>query len=105
MGKQSGLGDGLWIGGHDLSGDIGAVSNVGGGLAGTQDVTGINKLAPERVGLERDGRIEFSAFFNPDLAIGAHAHRHAARAGSRSRRTVRARQSASCDAPAPPLYP
>lgn len=73
MGKQSGLGDGLWIGGHDLSGDIGAVSNVGGGLAGTQDVTGINKLAPERVGLERDGRIEFSAFFNPDLAIGAHA--------------------------------
>jgi hypothetical protein len=69
MAKQSGLGDNLLVGGYDLSGDVGAVGNVGGGVAGTQDMTGINKSAFERVGLARDGRLEYTAFFNP---AGAH---------------------------------
>lgn len=64
MAKQSGLGDNLYVSGVDLSGDIGALSRVGGGPA-VQDVTGIDKGAIERIGLLRDGAIEYSAFFNP----------------------------------------
>jgi len=71
MAKQSGLGDGLLVDGYDLSGDIGSLSRIGGGLAGTQDVTGINKSAVERLGLLRDGSLEYSAFFN-DAASAAH---------------------------------
>jgi hypothetical protein len=62
--KQSGLGDALFVSGYDLSGDIGSVGNVGGGYA-TLDVTSINRSAFERIGGIRDGRIEYSAFFNP----------------------------------------
>ena len=71
MAKQSGLGDGLLVDGYDLSGDIGSLSRIGGGLSGTQDVTGINKSAFERIGLARDGAIEYTAFFN-DAAAAAH---------------------------------
>jgi len=69
--KQSGLGDMLLVGGYDLSGDTGALGRIGGGLAGTQDVTGINKSAMERIGLLRDGGVEWTSFFNP---AAAHAH-------------------------------
>jgi hypothetical protein len=62
--KQGGLGDNLYVSGIDLSGDIGAVSRIGGGPA-VQDVTGIDKSAMERIGLLRDGAIEYSSFFNP----------------------------------------
>ncbi|MGI5286643.1 hypothetical protein ACQEVF_25345 [Nonomuraea polychroma] len=71
MAKQSGLGDRLFVAGYNLSGDIGSLGRIAGGLAGTQDVTGIDKEAMERVGLGRDGGIEFSAFFN-DAAGQAH---------------------------------
>ncbi len=64
MAKQSGLGDQLYVGGNDLSGDTGSVGAVGGG-ASALDVTGINKSAFERIGGKRDGRIEFSSWFNP----------------------------------------
>ncbi|MFI5524981.1 hypothetical protein [Streptomyces platensis] len=64
MGKQSGLGDNLYISGYDLSGDIGSLGNVGGGPA-AQEVTGIDKSAPERVGGIRDGRLQMTSFFNP----------------------------------------
>lgn len=64
MAKQSGLGDNFYIGGVDVSGDISALGNVGGGPA-VQDVTGIDKSAMERLGLNRDGRMEFTSFFNP----------------------------------------
>ncbi|WP_097865961.1 hypothetical protein [Streptomyces sp. rh34] len=64
MTKQSGLGDHLYIGGFDVSGDIGAVNRVGGGPA-TLDVTAINKYAMERIGGLRDGGIDYTAFFNP----------------------------------------
>ncbi|MFE6931749.1 hypothetical protein ACFVDT_06930 [Streptomyces sp. NPDC057699] len=72
MSKQSGLGDYLYIGGYDASGDIGAVNRVGGGPA-VLDVTAINKLAMERIGGLRDGGIDYTAFFNP--AEGA-THEH-----------------------------
>ncbi|MEV0382885.1 hypothetical protein [Nonomuraea sp. NPDC050643] len=64
MAKQSGLGDRLYVAGYDLSGDIGSLGRIGGGLAGTQDVTGIDKAAMERIGLARDGSLEYSAFWN-----------------------------------------
>jgi hypothetical protein len=66
MGKQSGLGDRFFLDGLNLSGDIGSLSRIGGGLTGTQDITGIDKSAFERAGLIRDGSLEFTAFFNPD---------------------------------------
>lgn len=71
MSKQSGMGDGLLVAGYNLSGDIGSLGRIGGGLAGTQDVTGIDKSAMERLGLARDASIEFTAFFN-DAAGQAH---------------------------------
>lgn len=67
MGKQSGLGDNLYVGGHDISCDIGSVGNVGGGPAAL-DFTGICKSAFERQGGVRDGRCQFTAFFNPETA-------------------------------------
>lgn len=71
MTKQSGLGDNLYIGGYDLSGDTGAINNVGGGPAALP-ITGIDKDAFERKGGVRDGRLEFQAWFN-DAAGQAHA--------------------------------
>lgn len=68
MTKQGGLGAQFYVSGYDLSGDVGALSRIGGGLTGTQDVTGINKSAFERIGLLRDGGMEFTGFFNPSVA-------------------------------------
>lgn len=68
MSKQSGLGDNAYVGGVDLSGDTQALSKISGSLA-TLDVTGINRLAFERLGGERDGGIDWTSFFNP---TGAH---------------------------------
>lgn len=65
MPKASGLGDHFLIDGYDLSGDIGAVQNIGGGNS-PLEVTGIVKLAPERLGGKRSGGIEFMSYFNPD---------------------------------------
>jgi hypothetical protein len=58
------MGDALYVAGYDLSGDIGSLGAIGGGPA-VQDVTGIDKSAFERLGLVRDGRLEFVSFFNP----------------------------------------
>jgi hypothetical protein len=63
MAKQSGLGDQLYVAGYDLSGDIGSLGNIGGGPAALE-VTAVDKSGFERIGGLRDGRIEFSAFFN-----------------------------------------
>jgi hypothetical protein len=71
MTKKSGLGQAFYLGGYDLSGDTGAGNEIGGGLAGTQDTTGIDKRAFERVGLERDGRLNWTSFFNK-AAAAAH---------------------------------
>jgi hypothetical protein len=63
MAKQAGLGDQLYVGGYDLSGDIGSLGNIAGGPA-LLEVTAIDKSAFERIGGLRDGRIEFSSFWN-----------------------------------------
>ncbi len=65
MPKTSGLGDNLYVGGVDLSGDIGSIGSVAGGNS-PLDVTAIDKSAMERLGGKRDGNLEFTAFFNPD---------------------------------------
>ncbi len=59
--------------GYDLSGDIQAVGNIGGGPA-PLDFTGINKSAHERKGGRRDGRLQVTTFFNPGPAADA-AHK------------------------------
>lgn len=70
MAKQSGLGDNLYVGGYDLSGDAGEVGNVGGGPTPLV-TTGINKSAMERIGGRRDGRLSWKSFFN-DASGQAH---------------------------------
>lgn len=64
MAKQSGLGDRLFIGGYDLSGDIGSIEEIGGGH-GVTDMTDITQSAVARAALARDGRMSFTAFHNP----------------------------------------
>lgn len=63
LSKQSGLGDALFVGGYDLSGDTQSLGAIGGGPA-VIDVTGINKSAYERIGGLRDGRLEWTSYFN-----------------------------------------
>lgn len=67
MSKASGLGARLWVGGYDLSGDIGAVDDIS-CPRGTLNTTGIDKLANERIYGTKDGKIGFTAFFNPGIA-------------------------------------
>lgn len=70
MAKQSGLGDRLFVSGVDISGDIGSLSSIHGGMA-TLDVTDITQSAVERIGGIRDGGIAFSSWMN-DSAGRAH---------------------------------
>lgn len=67
MAKTTGMGDNCYIGGYDLSGDIGSLSRIGGGPAALE-VTAINKSAFERLGGLRDGALEFNSWFNPSAA-------------------------------------
>lgn len=70
MAKQTGLGDNLYVGGYDLSGDTGSLGNISGGPTASE-VTGIDKSAPERLGGLRDGSLSFTSFFN-DAALQEH---------------------------------
>jgi hypothetical protein len=63
LSKVTGLGDNCYIGGFDLSGDIGSLGGISTPVA-MLDVTGINKSAYERLPGLRDGSIAFSSFFN-----------------------------------------
>ncbi|MDX3643224.1 hypothetical protein, partial [Streptomyces sp. MB09-02B] len=76
MAKQSGLGQAFYLGGYNLSGDTGSGDDIGCGLAGTQDVTGIDKSAYERIGLLRDGRLNWTSFFNPATAQACHLYKN-----------------------------
>lgn len=64
MSKQSGLGDNLYVGGYDVSGDVISIGRVGGSQA-TLDTTGIKRSAYERIGGVRDGGVEAVAWWNP----------------------------------------
>ncbi len=68
MAKQGGLGDNFYIGGNDLSGDISALTRIGGGPAAL-DSTAISQSAAARFGGERDGSMEGTSLFDP--AVGA----------------------------------
>jgi len=70
MAKTAGLGDNCYVGGYDLSGDVGSLSRIGGGPA-LLEVTGIDKSGVERLGGVRDGGLTFDAFFNK-AALAAH---------------------------------
>jgi hypothetical protein len=68
--KTSGLGDNLYLGGYDLSGDVQSLSKISGGPA-PLDVTSINESAYERIGGLRSGSIDMTTFFNPGVAANA----------------------------------
>jgi hypothetical protein len=68
MPKSSGLGARLFVHGVDLSGDTGSINELGGGHA-TFDVTGIDKSAFERIGGQRDGRLGWASWFNPEAGM------------------------------------
>jgi hypothetical protein len=62
--KSTGLGDNFYIGGNDLSGDIGSLSKISGGPVAL-DLTPINVSAYVRLGGLRSGEISFMSFFDP----------------------------------------
>lgn len=63
MTKSSGLGDNLYVGGFNLSGDTGSLGKISSPMKPIE-VTGIDKSAMERITGQRDGMISFMAFFN-----------------------------------------
>ena len=67
MAKQGGLGQFLYIGGYDLSGDIGAIQNAG-SPRGTLDKTGLNSSAVERVMTHGGAHMEWRSHFNPSAS-------------------------------------
>lgn len=64
MAKQSGLGDALYLDGYDISGDTNSLGRIAGGPA-PWPVTGIDKSAFERIGVKRDGGMDWVSYFNP----------------------------------------
>lgn len=67
MAKQSGLASNFYIGGYDLSGNVSALSKIGGSQAAL-DLTAINQSAYARAGGERDGGMDFTTLFDPAAA-------------------------------------
>jgi hypothetical protein len=67
MTLQGGMGDGLWVDGLDLSGDIGSLGRVACPRT-VQDTTAINLSAVRRQLLLFDGGIDYMAFWNPGVA-------------------------------------
>jgi hypothetical protein len=65
MAKQGGMGSTAYVDGYDVGGDTTALGSIRGGPA-AGDVTSIKKSAMERIGLKRDGAIEWTSAFNPD---------------------------------------
>jgi hypothetical protein len=61
--KITGLNARFYIGGFDLSADVSALDNVAGSIH-PLDVTGIQALAHERLGGQREGALDFSLFFD-----------------------------------------
>lgn len=73
MAKQGGMGDRFFVDQYNISGDVGSLQRVGGGKA-PSEVTGISSSAPERILLQSDGAIDFSAWFNDDTGPPLAAH-------------------------------
>jgi hypothetical protein len=65
MPKESGVGiDALYIDGFDLTGDTGAIQTIAVRRA-PLEVTGLDKLAPERILGLQDGELTFNSWYNP----------------------------------------
>lgn len=63
MSKSTGIGSRFFLGGYDVSGDVGALQ--GANLTRTVlDVTGLDKSAMERIGGLADGEISYNGFWN-----------------------------------------
>jgi len=73
MGKQGGLGQRLYVGGYDISGDIIEVGGASMPMA-TLETTGIDKSAKERVFGHRDGLLDVTAWFNPENVTTIQEH-------------------------------
>lgn len=63
MAKRAGFPQNFYVGGYDISGDVGAVNTIGTKRA-TQDVTGIDKSAIERIHGQVGGELSFATWFN-----------------------------------------
>lgn len=63
MAKQTGLGDRLFVGGYNISGDIGSLQRINGGPVAL-DLTDITQSGYERQGGLRNGGLAFTSFFN-----------------------------------------
>lgn len=70
MAKSAGLAQAFYIHGYDISGDVGALTNVG-SPRNTLESTGIDKSAVERLMGHGDGVMEWNVWFN-DAAGQAH---------------------------------
>jgi hypothetical protein len=64
--KSTGLGQRLYLGGSDLSGDIQSVTATGG--PALLDVTDITQLAHSRLGGVRDGSLSLVSYWDPSVA-------------------------------------
>lgn len=73
MAKSSGLGQALYIGGYDVSGDIQALGKIASPVA-TIEGTDITMSGNGRIYGRRDGAIDTTVYFNPGVsANSAHA--------------------------------
>lgn len=63
MAKETGLGDNFYIGGRNISGDVGSLDGISSPMAVLED-TGIDKYAIERLGAHQDGNMSGSTFWN-----------------------------------------
>src|SRR3954463_9249356 len=73
MAKQGGLGQRLYVGGYDISGDIIEVGGAAMPMA-TLETTGIDKSAKERIYGHRDGLLDVTAWFNPENVTTVQEH-------------------------------
>lgn len=65
MTKVPGMGDNLYVGGYNISGDIASLDRIAGGPA-AMVMTDITQSAYDRVGGQRDGGIDATTWFNKD---------------------------------------
>jgi hypothetical protein len=73
MAKQSGLGQRLYVGGYDISGDITELGNIATPME-TLNTTGIDKSAMERIFGRKDGALDVTAWFNPENVSSIQEH-------------------------------
>lgn len=63
MAKETGLGDNFYIGGYNISGDVGSMDSISCPLA-VLETTGLDKYAMERLGAHQDGNMAGTSFWN-----------------------------------------